>query len=144
MPFGSGYGTRRANRRKRRPRRRVVPKVDTMQAVTHLAKKAWSGFNYVRGLLNVEKKFIDFSVSGTAAAAGAVTLLTGLAAGDTNTTRDGNQIRYKYMNVKYQINTNTISTVNRLLRIVIFMDSQNQSALPAVTDVLEAALNIEV
>ncbi len=96
-----------------------------------------------KGITGKERKIIDFGLVATALTpAGLVTYLSGVAQGDTSVSREGLRINLLSMQLKFYFHSD-FAQVNRQAshkgRLLIFVDTMNQGALPAVTDVLEAA-----
>lgn len=104
------------------------------------AKKALRVANFVKSVVNVEYKYLDVSNTGLSmSSSGAVALLTGLAVGTTSTTRNGNSILMKSFYSQITFKVNAAATSSTLCRVIYFIDKQDTSSLPAVTDVLSAA-----
>lgn len=100
-----------------------------------------STFKGASSLLNVEVKHVDVSDTQNAGSTGLLTLLSGIAQGDTNTTRDGNSV--KLMGGRFT----TVLTINAsasttYVRSIIFADTRNQAANPTIADVLDTATPI--
>lgn len=88
----------------------------------------------------IEKKHHDIP-GGTATFANDMTAraLTLMAQGDTSSTRTGLKIYAKSLRVNGTITWNAAATQESICRLLIVMDKDNNGALPAFTDILEAA-----
>lgn len=107
-------------------------------SVASLASKAWAGVKMLKGLINVEKKFFDTSNSASISNSGIIYPLSQIAVGDTYNTREGNSIKAVSDLIRLSANLNT-SAEATYLRLLIFLDTENQGSNPGVTDVLESA-----
>lgn len=95
------------------------------------------GLSYVKGLLNVEYKFIDSLVqSSTVSSVATVAYLSGTAEGDTNAQRDGNSILCKSIYV-YLSFTKHATPTTTMIRAILLIDHNNQGAAPATLDILD-------
>lgn len=90
----------------------------------------------------VESKISQGGTSGNMAVAGAIAGITNvISQDDTVAGRTGDKIVVQSLVFKFQATINASATSDRA-RVIIFADTENQNALPAVTDVLAtAALN---
>lgn len=103
-----------------------------------VARAAWRGVKYLRGLVNSELYKADFSFAGQAFGSNAtfITHLTGIAQGDGITTRTGNSIYVRSINVKGSLTWNSASGAGQLCRVSLIMDKQQISdTTPNFTDV---------
>lgn len=92
----------------------------------------------VAALVNVERKYVDYNVTAQAISnAGVVLYLSGIVQGDTATSRDGDSIRSK--SLFHRCEFLTTAGTPAVVRCLVFVDTQNAGALPAVTDVLQTA-----
>nr|UOF78571.1 capsid protein [Cressdnaviricota sp.] len=111
----------------------------TMARYGGYALKAWNLAKMLKGLINTESKYGDSGIQTlTPTNAGGVSYLSGLAQGLTNITRVGNSILAKsiLLNIQCVINA---SATNTVVRLVLFVDHDNQGATPAVTDLIQSA-----
>lgn len=80
------------------------------------------------------KVFAQGALGAATTTAGAVVqLTTGITQGDSNSQRTGDQIRIKHLKFYFRF---TAVTTSQSVRLVLFRDKLNQSALPAVADLL--------
>lgn len=84
----------------------------------------------------VERKFKDtLSTASQLDTTGTVVLLNGMAQGATQSTRVGNKITMKSVQIRMQF-INGTSSVAPIIRWMIIYDKQTNGVLPAITDVL--------
>jgi len=83
----------------------------------------------------LEKKIIVGTSNLTASVAGSVVYYSTIAQDDTINGRTGDKINLKQVDWTFSYS----DTVLSVCRVMLFMDSQNQGATPAVTDVLTSA-----
>jgi len=96
----------------------------------------------VRQMIDAKKehKLYTASLSYTDSVAGTVTEMTsGIVVGDTLTSRDGDVIAPSKLVINYTLLSGVGST-NSAHRIIIFQDTMNRGAVPAVGDVLSSGL----
>lgn len=125
--------------KKRYNRRRRYPRYNTWGAAKYLAKKAYAGVRYLKGLVNTEKHYFDTGATSTIDATTAIVLLTGMGQGDDVNNRNGNSILAKSLYFQGYVRRDPDNTVAiNGVRIIIFMDLQNQGSAPTTTDVLSA------
>lgn len=78
----------------------------------------------------------DVPFYGTVGSTWTVQHITGIAQGDTSLTRDGLQIRLK--NLQYRLNVSKdAASARTLVRVVIFVDRENNGVAPTADEVLE-------
>lgn len=109
-----------------------------------LAKKAWSGVKYLKGLVNSELYKFDLSNSSTAITSDSplVTHLSAIATGDGEGQRTGNSIFVRSIDLKGILTYNSSSTVQaQTCECIIVADSQQiGDTTPAFTDVFSSAV----
>ena len=105
-----------------------------------LAYKAYKGFQYLRGLINVEHQKVDFTVvNGAQSTTPTITHVTAIAVGDAEGSRTGNSILAKYIYLKGSLLLNTSANATKI-RFVLLRDKQQiADTAPSYTDVYEAA-----
>nr|WRQ64671.1 structural protein [Riboviria sp.] len=80
------------------------------------------------------KVFAQGAIGAATTTAGTVVqLTTGISQGDSNSTRTGDQIMIHHLKFYFRF---TAVTTSQSVRVVLFRDRLNQSALPAVADLL--------
>lgn len=92
---------------------------------------------YLKSVVNVEKKFIDNSVTAAVSNTAQITLINGVATGTDNTERTGDSIKMSgiRLNGYYTLNA---SATNDLIRVAIIMDRQVNGSAPSYTDIYES------
>lgn len=100
-----------------------------------LAKAAWKGFKYVKGMINCEKHFLDVKVADFASYSGTITPLSALSQGDNISNRIGDSVLAKYINLRYAWIGDT-STAQSIARVIVFQDTMSLGTIPAPGDVL--------
>lgn len=125
---------RRFTRRPRRGRRQSA-------ATRYMgyAQKALRVAQFVKSVVNVEYKFIDVSAGVSCSSTGAVALLTGIAVGTTQITRNGNSILTKSLYSQVLLTAAAGATTATMVRYILFRDKQDSSSVPGVTEVLQSA-----
>lgn len=110
-----------------------------------MATKALSTANYVKGLVNVEHKYFDSSVSSPISTTATLTHLTPISQGDGPSSRDGNSVRLKSLFARDNIAINASATTS-FCRLIYFIWKDDDA--PAASDLLltgvyDSQLNIE-
>lgn len=128
-----------------RPKRRMMKKskawYSKKYSIAQIASQALKGVKYLKGLVNVERKFHTITNAQNVGWDGTYRiLLTGVSQGDTATTRDGNSILLKTLYVKGLITMDTtVSTT--FLRFYLILDTQQcEGTSPSFTDIFESTL----
>jgi len=106
-----------------------------------VAKAAWQGVKYIRGLVNSEMLKVDSNptLSGVQSR---ITLLNGMSQGDGANTRSGNSILVRNITIKGFMEINGAVTGNTRIMIALVQDSQQISdTLPTVGDIFASATN---
>lgn len=106
-----------------------------------LASKALKGVNYMRGMINCEKKYHDVLSSGSADYSGNMTLLTGITQGDAATQRDGDSILGRSIMIRgeFKIDSGATGNTSQMLRVIYFVDKNKTTTTPTGADVLQSA-----
>lgn len=131
---------RRRGRRLRRPKRSNY--VKKFAGYAGLAAKAWTLAKYLKGLINVERKFLDVETSAAAVSktTGSTTWISSISEGTDYNQRTGISVKLTSLFIRGTINMNTTATQqSRYVRFIVFMDSDPVSATPAMSDVFEVA-----
>lgn len=104
--------------------------------VIDIAKKAWAGVNYIKDMINCEAHMVDVTQNGVSVDYdGALVHLSPVTQGDTRNARSGKSILAKYLSGRIQLAIT--SSQRSSVRLIIFMDTQNNGTAPAVSDILE-------
>lgn len=129
----------RYTRRRSFRRKAIAPRVPKEITWGQFATKAWSGVQQIRKLINVEEHRVDTSVATTIDNAGSVTHLTGVANGDTASTRTGSSILLKGLHMRFALISHA-SAATTVIRILVIKDKQQVAdTTPTVTGVLNSA-----
>lgn len=108
-----------------------------------MAYVAYRGVKTLRGLVNVEKKYIDDNIGQTIPNTGIVDLISAVAAGDDVTNRNGNSILAKYLVLKGFVRMSASATATNV-RVMIVRDLNNQGSNPTVADILDGATDVSL
>lgn len=137
MPYGRGRRMRRGARRMGRRKRGGFG----IGSAIGLARAAYRGYRYIRGLVNVEKKFYDVTGSGTVTTTPGVAALTGMAQGTDYNQREGLSVKTKslYLQGNITCNPNIAGSYGQTVRVVIVIDKDNQGSNPGWGDVFESS-----
>lgn len=101
-----------------------------------LAKAAYKGFKYIKGLVNAEKKYYDKIINLTPNWNGAIVHLSDIAQGDSNNARNGNSILLRSIYLDLSISIGGGAT-NSQVRIALIMDTMQTGTPPLVNDIYE-------
>lgn len=127
----------RFNRKRGGRRRRKTAWYNRKYSVGQMASKAIRGVNYIRKLINVEKKFLDTVVTATTqGTAGTFTPLTYIAEGDDYNSRDGHSILTQGFLFRMRLTANSTSVVN-FMRIILFVDKEFAGTVATTAQLLE-------
>ena len=140
------YGNRRSYRPRgrynyRRPYQRTrMPKAKSEADIAwSLAKKAMRGVNAIRKLVNVEHKFVtQEDITPVASSTGSVTLLNGVARGDTAESRDGASIRFTRFLGNFQLKMSS-SGYNTWTRVILFVYHENNASAKVLGNILQTS-----
>lgn len=102
------------------------------------AQRALKGFNYLKSLINVEKKFLDVTNNNQAIGSSPVVYpLTQMATGDDYKTRDGNSIKASSILIRLSAVLDT-SAEQTFVRMLLVRDMEQNTSTPAGSDILES------
>lgn len=105
-----------------------------------MAKAAYKTAKTAISLLNVEHKVFDVTQAGVGvSSSGLLNQLHLISQGDTQVTRDGNEIKLESLLVRFTATIEPLNTPTTRLRYILFKDMQSLpgAAAPAVSDLLE-------
>lgn len=122
---------RRYNRRykRRRPGR--------LQIYKNAGSQLWRDVMWLKSVINVEKKYVDSSVSVAPDTTGGVQLLNGMTLGDTGTTRDGQSVKFIQITYKGALTINSSATYT-FVRLGFFLDRQPNAGTTTINNVYNA------
>ncbi len=96
----------------------------------YMAKKALS-------MLNVEYKCLDTDIADSATSQTPILhQLTNSVQGDTQTTRDGSQIKLTRILLRYKLKLNSSATGGSSVRVMLIQDNQTNGAIFTAADIL--------
>lgn len=128
------YGRRRRYRR-RRPRR--APGQSGLGYALSTASKALAIAKFAKNALNVEYKNVDTSIDTTVGTTAAYTLLNGLAQGDSESSRDGEKVRFKSLQVRGQLKQGASATAAQTVHFYLVIDKQTNGLAPDSGSIFE-------
>lgn len=120
-----------------------------LHTAMQIARTAYRGVKFIKGLVNVEKHYQDTTVNQTVANTGSVILLSGIAQGDDVNNRQGNSILAKTLYCRFYVQRDVANTsVANYVRCIIAKDLENTGSTPSISDLLTAvnvtsALNVD-
>lgn len=108
-----------------------------------VANQAYKMAQTVASIVNSEKKYHDTTVlQYPDSAASSTNVLSSMAQGDTNITRNGNSIALKSIHLRLDLQFDPTTAPNEVMRISLVLDKDNNSgSAPTYTDVYES-LNV--
>lgn len=125
MPYRRQY-------RKRVYKRKPVSKMGTALS---LARTAYRGFKFIRGIVNSEKHVHDFESTAAIDSTGEVHRLTGVAQGDDLTGRTGRSIMVKSLQIRARMTINASATTSQV-RCILLIDHDANSTAPTWAEVI--------
>lgn len=138
MPYKRNY----RKRNYRRKRGGNTAWYNKKYSVAQIAKSAWKGVKYVKGLVNSEMYSYEAAAGGTVTTAGVVVPITLIAQGDGESARTGNSILAKSLLLRLTLvmdKTHDVQTT----RILVIRDTQQVGdTYPTLTELLQAPTNV--
>lgn len=131
----------RRNFKKKRTfrRRKGQPWYNKKYSVAQLAKTAYKGVRFLKGIINSERKFVDTQAASALSSTGDLIHLNAIAEGATESTRNGISILMKTLHLRYATYMNSAGRIE-MSRFMIIVDTQQVGDTPpAVTDILESS-----
>lgn len=125
-------------RRRRRRFARSYPRINRYMSLAGRTFKLQRQVNFIKGMVNAEKHYVDVDLSVNPSNTGSVQLINTIAQGDDVNNRQGNSVLCKYLRFIMNGAMNGSAT-NTIIRIIIFCDTANQGVTPSVTDYLTGA-----
>lgn len=101
-----------------------------------LAKTAYAGVKYIKGLVNAEKHYHDTSGNTTANTTGSLVALSQIAVGDNRITRTGNSILCKGIYIRGRVAMDPLIS-NTTARMIVVMDTMNTGTAPTADQIVE-------
>ncbi len=107
------------------------------------ASKALAVAYSIKKLMNVEFKFHDVQLMAQAITnTPIITQLTNIPQGDTDTSRDGAQVKLTRHLLRYTISSNALATDGHIVRCMIIHDKQTNGAIYSDSDLLQDVSNL--
>lgn len=132
----------RRNNNNRGGRYPVLPRVNRRWNIYGgAAEQLWRDVMYLKSVINVEKKFADYTFSAAVSSTENFQLVNGLQQGDTASTREGQSIKIYSLYVRFYMTINASATTTQI-RIFVLMDKQPNGAVPTSGDLLQSNTNI--
>lgn len=122
----------------RRQRRKPAITLSKVDKALSIGTKALTIAAGVAKLVNVEKKYSDFPITGAFSNAGIFSCVNPLQQGDTSTTRDGDQVKFTKLYYKGFV-SNTDPNSPHAVRFTILQDKQADGNAIVDTDVHQIA-----
>lgn len=146
--YGTGYsGKKILTKGRKKTTYKKAYTSDAFSSTADMARKAWKMAKFVASLVNVEEKFLDTTAAGTTiSTTAALTNLSLIAEGDDANQRAGRSIKatsHLFRGFFFM----SASATRTVVRMILFIDNQYLSAMPAATDLLvtgdiKGAMNI--
>ena len=124
---------RRVRRSRKKPNVNSVIKQAGRIRLKDAAYGAWKGIQFLKGIINAELKRWDLTNQINPDDSGIVVPISNIPAGDDFFNRNGNSILAKYISMKFKAVINSSAT-HTLLRVLVFIDTQNQGTTPTIND----------
>lgn len=102
-----------------------------------LAKAAWKGVKFIRGIVNAEKRTHVVQLQTTVGTTPVINELTAIAQGDDYNGREGRSILAKSLYLRGYIQKNASATIS-VMRMIVVMDTMNQGTAPTWGDVFNS------
>jgi len=124
------YKRRRYNRRRKRKRGRKKIYGDA-------AGQLWKDVKYLKGLVNVETKFVSNSVGATGIhnLAWQNDYISGIAQGDQYYERDGNSVRVKKISANIKVENLGSGASSQTIRLILLRESAPRGSAPTMSEV---------
>lgn len=105
-------------------------------SIAHLAKRAYQGVQFLKSIVNAEKKEYQTNAGGSVDNNGLVNALTAIPAGDDNGMRNGISVKAVGLYIKGLVRGS--AGYGRVTRIMIVQDKQNTGTNPVPEDIIDA------
>jgi len=129
------YGSRMPYRRRGTFRRRGTSR-RTGVTYGQIGAKVYKDVQMLKNLINTEFKEQNQAVTSSPSTTGTVTHLNSIAIGDSESTRDGAQVREKSISVTGHTKLHASATDTQV-RMVVFIWTNVQGVAPVVSDILK-------
>lgn len=137
--YGKPYGNRPyyGNRYRKRyqKRKQIEP------TYGQIGSKMWRDLKYLKSIVNVESKHLEYTANTTSSTTAAFVLINGSVPGDSGESREGQSILLQSVLLRYIVTLHASATAT-LHRVIVFIDSQPNAAVPGAADILDTATNV--
>ena len=114
------------------PERMLKAGAPYMKVIPALAK----GIGRLSSIINSELHYLDTTAAPSVSSSGTISLLTGVAIGDTDITREGNKVMSHDLNVRFHCYLHASATVSQI-RLMIVCDKECDGAVFTVANLLQ-------
>lgn len=119
------------------PTRKSYSKINKYKKYMDVGHKALQIALATKKLLNVEYKFKDTDLDFVDVKASSTILaINGLSQGTSVSTREGDQVKFTSLNIKYWVSFNPAAAFS-FVRIMLILDKQPNKSLPLIDDILQ-------
>lgn len=140
MPYRRAYKPRYKRRTTRRGTSSSGAWYNKKYSTLQIAKAAWKGVKYIKGLVNSEVYKFDNTISSTTGSDSPfVSHLTDIAQGDGDAARTGNSLYVRSVSSHLTISQNASATFTRMTVWLIQDTQQVGDTNPAYADIFETA-----
>lgn len=133
--------SRKLIRRFRRPGdKRQGPKNTVYK---NIARYALKGINFLKSVVNVEKKRQDTQLVNVTTFVPTIALLTGTAQGNDYNQRSGRSIKGWSNSLKYKVALNNTTPTKCMVRMILFNDKNSNGVTPQIQELLDTSLSTD-
>lgn len=104
-----------------------------------LAKSAWKGVKFIRGIVNSELHVHDSNYNTAISTTAEINRLSGIAQGDDSVGRTGRSILAKSFQIRLHLQANASATQPSAVRFIVGIDMDANSTLPTEAEILDVA-----
>lgn len=115
-------------------RKAVAKKPSRWQIYKAAGSQLWRDVKWLKSVVNVERKYSDYTFNSTVSTTENFQLINGLSLGDTAITREGQSIKMSSLFVRFYMTMSDLAVVTQV-RVIIVMDKQ-----PNASTITSAAL----
>lgn len=137
---------RRYNNRRRRVVRKKKPAGwfgKRYQLYSKAGSQLFKDVMYLKGLINVERKYNDITGASTIGNTWQAILLNGIAQGDTTVTRDGSSQKAIGNLLRLYLKMNASATASRIRVVLVRFKPSHEQSSPVVANMFEASTDIQ-
>lgn len=101
----------------------------------------WRDVKYLKSVINVESKHLEYVASTTSSTTVGLVLVNGCIPGDTGETRDGQSIKLSSLLLRYSVVIHASATAT-IHRVFVLIDTQPNAANFASGDLIDTTTNV--